>query len=239
MDTSSINGSGLPISLPKNSSTDKLERLEARLERIEAMLAKQAELLEQAPHIAATVGNIADSTVQNLQAKGIDVDERARAGLRVLERASDPEILSAIEDLLEHPKEVKTAINMMRQAPGTVAMAANVFDGWMTGAMEEGIDPTVAVHNTVESLHKLVLLMQSDEYSALMSSGVFDPETLQVIGRVGDAMQHAKHSKGQTGLLGAMRAASDPKVQRALHFAIELAKHFGESLDEPTKLPGK
>jgi uncharacterized protein YjgD (DUF1641 family) len=83
------------------------------------------------------------------------------------------------------------------------------------------------------------MLMQSDEYKAMMTSGVFDPETLGVIGKVGGAMQHARDSKGQVGAFGALRALSDPKVQRALHFAIELAKHFGASLDEPAALPGE
>jgi len=78
-------------------------------------------------------------------------------------------------------------------------------------------------------------VFRTDEFRALLDSGVLDPEALQVIGGLGTALVESQKEatrgetpkRGMFGLLGALR---DPDVQHAVGFLTSFAKRFGRQL---------
>ena len=79
---------------------------------------------------------------------------------------------------------------------------------------------------------RLEVILGSPEFEALMSSGVFAPKTVGIVGEAGKALvetydeQVAKATPA--GRLDLFRALGDPDIQRALGFMIEFAKRFGK-----------
>ncbi len=62
-----------------------------------------------------------------------------------------------------------------------------------------------------------------------MIHGVLHPGALEAVSRAALALAEVSAEEpGQTGLFGAMRAAGDENVKRALNFAVRFGKRFGQ-----------
>jgi hypothetical protein len=85
---------------PEPSVVAALERIEQRLARLEGAVAQLDTLARTAPGVLATVTDTLDHTAARLAESGIDVDERMRTSLRLLERLTAPRAASAFETLL-------------------------------------------------------------------------------------------------------------------------------------------
>ena len=109
---------------------------------------------------------------------------------------------------------------------------------------------TAMLPQLIESLPKLLALLpllsgviaqlqtilESEEFAALMESGVFAPQTVGIVGQAGGALvesyeanQATPQSVGMFGLVGALR---DPDIQRALGFFIDFGRRFGQAMDK-------
>ena len=144
-----------------------LERMERRLARLEERQVAMARLAEQAPAITAAALDTFDDTVARLAKRGVDVDERLRAALRLLERLTDPATLASLEQ----------GLALAEAASG--AEAAAIVDGAARALAETrttGVRPV--------------------------------------------------------GAWGALRALSDPDLQRGLGVAVEFGRRFGKALGE-------
>jgi hypothetical protein len=78
-----------------------LERIERRLARLESSVERVDSLARGAPALIATVADTFDQVAQRAAEAGIDVDERGRAVLSLLERISRAEAVSALHGLLD------------------------------------------------------------------------------------------------------------------------------------------
>lgn len=101
---------------------DALSRIEERLDRIERAIGPLAEASQQAPALMSIAADTADDWVSQKAKEGIDINQRLGAGLELLIKLSDPQVIQAIEDGLE----------TVRMAPGLVAMATDVIDDKLT-----------------------------------------------------------------------------------------------------------
>ncbi|HMQ54038.1 MAG TPA: DUF1641 domain-containing protein [Anaerolineae bacterium] len=83
---------------------------------------------------------------------------------------------------------------------------------------------------------QLQTILESKEFDALMSSGVFSPQAVGIVGEAGNALvdsYQANQVKPESlGLFGLFRAISDPDVQRSLGFLVEFGKTFGQKIDK-------
>ncbi|WP_298819024.1 DUF1641 domain-containing protein [Chloroflexus sp.] len=88
--------------------------------------------------------------------------------------------------------------------------------------------------NFIEVIEKIEPFVASDEFDALLDSGVFHPDTVRLVGEAGDAFvasrESLRHSPKPIGLLGLLRALRDPDVQRAAGLIVEFGRRFGRSL---------
>lgn len=86
----------------------------------------------------------------------------------------------------------------------------------------------------VEIIERLEPFVASPEFDTLLSSGVFHPHTVQVVGKAGDAFadtyEESRRNPKPLGLLGLLRALNDRDIQRAAGLVMAFGKRFGQSL---------
>lgn len=198
-----------------------LDRLSERLSRVESRLEALHAVSEQAPALASTVVDALDGHVAALQARGIDVDERMAAGLRLLERLTEPTTLSGLEE----------ALSMAGQAPGLVSMVADTVDGLAARIQASGIDIDARLRSTL-TLGEIM----TAEPTVDGLSRVLQPQAVAIVGMLGGALVSCFEecmtlpAPRQYTPLKALRTLGDPDVQTGLAFLINVARFFGQEM---------
>ncbi len=196
-----------------------MARIEARLERIEAMLSRYDELAQQVPPMAAMAGDIADE----FATRDGRMDERLGQLLLLSERLTRPPVLRALT----------VAVEQVEAAPGLFAMMGDIFDELARAAEAQGVDLHEMTSNLGEAIRGLVLLAAKPEVRELLESEMFSPGAIQTLSTVASALSENAHTEPpRVGMWGALGALRDPDVQRAVGFAVKIAKDVGSSMNE-------
>lgn len=86
----------------------------------------------------------------------------------------------------------------------------------------------------IEVIERLEKVVSAPEFDALLSSGVFQPDTVALVGRAGDAFvasyAGSRRSDRRMGLISLLRALNDPDVQRAAALVMDFGRRFGSSI---------
>ena len=217
--------------LTEPDTVDVLTRLIDRLDRLEAL----ASMADQLPDAAMVAADSLDDALTRAAERGVVVDERAREGLMLLEKMTEPETAAALGAVLDRSEHLERLSALAEDAPDAIATVVDILDTEYARAAERGYDPEQILRRSFNALGQLGDLFQSDEFEALLESGVLDPEALQAVGSLGSALVDTQKEarRGETpqrgffGLLGALR---DDDVQRAIGFITTFAKKFGQNL---------
>ncbi len=218
--------------LTEPATVEVLSALIDRLDRLEQL----AELADQVPDAAMITVDTVDDALTRAADRGVVVDERAREGLKLLEKLTEPDTAAALERVLDRSDQLEQLSALAENAPDAIATAVDILDAEYARAAAQGYDPEQTLRRAFGALRRLGELFRTEEFQALLDSGVLDPEALQVVGSLGSALAETQKeaSRGDTpaqgvfGLLGALR---DPDVQRAVGFITTFAKKFGRNLD--------
>ena len=206
------------------------ERLKTALALAERLTAEETavklnqllDLADQLPGTLAMMGDMMDETIRRAASNGVDIEARLRAGLTMAEKLTAPEMMAKLDQLLA----------MADQAPGMIAMMGDIVDESIRRAGESGINIEAMVRQGARAGAKFSALMESEEFDALMESGILDPEAVASVGKVGRALiasqQQPLEPVGLFGLLSAMR---DPNMQRALGFLATFGAEFGKQIN--------
>jgi uncharacterized protein YjgD (DUF1641 family) len=191
----------------------------AMVARLEAVLS----LAEQAPAMMATAGDVFDDTVRRAAANGIDLDERLRAALTLADALTDPERVAKITQLLALADEAPKLLAMVGDVADSMASRVQL-DARMQAALALADKATRS--ETLEHLGALLDVLLEAE------SGMLNPDAVRTVGRMADALVLSKQApSARVGLLGALRAARDPDVQRALAFLVEFGRQLGRKMN--------
>jgi hypothetical protein len=208
-----------------------LSHLMDRLDQIEELAA----LADRLPAVVATTADTLDDALTRAADRGVVLDERAREGLRLLEQLTEPQTAQALSAVLGRADQLDDLMQLVDRAPDAIAAVVDMLDAEVAKAYAQGHSPEETLRQTVGALGRLGELFRTDEFQALLDSGVLDPEALNVVGSLGaalvDTQKEAK--RGQTpqrGLFGLVGALRDPDVQHALGFLTRFAKKFGQNL---------
>ncbi len=214
----------VPPGLASASDLDStLQRIEARLERIEQTLEPLTKATAAAPALTSTAVDIIDDWAQQVD----DLDARVRSMSELLERLTRPEALAPLMAFVE----------MTEQAKPAVATFTDIFDEMMARAAADGMEVERLVESTKNALLRLAQLATAREVQALLDSGMLDPATLSTLGLAARAVADASEQPAKrVGMFGALRAARQPSVQRALGFLITVAENLGENLGSAPRL---
>ena len=217
--------------LTEPETVEVLTTLIDRLDRLEELAA----LADQVPDAAMVTVDTIDDALTRAADRGVVVDERAREGLRLLETITEPETAAALEQVLDRSDQLAELAALAEDAPAAIATVVDILDAEYARAAAQGYDPEQTLRQAFSAFGRLGELFRTDEFEALLDSGVLDPQALQVVGSLGSALVDTQEearrgdtpNQGVFGLLGALR---DPDVQRAVGFVTTFAKKFGQNL---------
>jgi hypothetical protein len=127
--------------------------------------------------------------------------------------------------------------------PQVVATVVDTVDTAVARLGERGVDVDARVHDALALLERLTapettqamhrLLEHLHAVVDLAASGMLDREPLRVINAAGRALAEAsRRPAGRVGAFGALRALSDPDVQRSLVFLLEFARDVGKAMGD-------
>ncbi|OZC01433.1 DUF1641 domain-containing protein [Rubricoccus marinus] len=175
-------------------------------------------LASDAPGLASMAVDIVDERAGALRDRGVDVQARLGRAGALLERLSDDKTMDGLE----------AALAFADGLPGLASMVVDIVDERLGALRDRGMDPAV-------------LLAQGGEAAAaLIESGVLDPESIAAIGDTASALRAARlDPPKKVGLLGLAGALRDDDVQRAAGFLVAVARHLGQSLAAPSRLPAR
>ena len=205
------------------------QRLQAGLAVAERLTAPETvqnlnqllDLADQAPGMAAMIGDMVDDTYRSAAARGVDIEQRLQTGLVMAERLTAPETVQNLNQLLD----------LADQAPGMAAMIGDMVDEAYRNAAKNGLDLEQLVRRGSSAVGKIAEAANSDEFDALMNSGALAPDTLAVIGATGKALANAsKKPVEPVGLFGLLSMLRDPDTQRALGFLANVGQELGKQL---------
>jgi len=214
----------VPPGLASASDLDStLQRIEARLERLEQTLEPLTKATAAAPALTSTAVDIIDDWAQQVD----DLDARVRSMSELLERLTRPEALAPLMAFVEMTEHAKPAL----------ATFTDIVDETMARAAADGMEIERLVESTKNAVLRLAQLATAREVQALLDSGMLDPATLSTLGLAARAVADASEQPAKrVGMMGALRAARQPSVQRALGFLITVAENLGENLGSAPKL---
>lgn len=213
-----------PTGSGTSPDTDALLReLLQRMDRMERGLQEVRDAAAQLPGMASAAVDVVDERVAGWQARGIDVDERLKAGVVLLERLTEPDTLAALTTMTE----------LAGQAPGAIAMLADMFDGVAQRVQEAGIDIDERIASTLELGEKMTARATVEGLS-----GVLHPGAVSIVGMLGGALVSCYEEcmtlpePRRYGPLKALSKLGDHDVQRGLAFLVNVARFFGRQMNE-------
>lgn len=125
---------------------DRLEAIEARLARLEA----RTSLLDTADETVALAADVVDEVFT--KTGGAEVDQRLRAVVDVLDRATQPGTLAALARITDKLADMEF---LLRIVPDQIAMGLDVVDDELAKATHRGIDVDQRFRAIVASLDHL------------------------------------------------------------------------------------
>ncbi len=156
----------------------------------------------------------------------------------------DP-VLAALERIEQRLARLEAkaarAESAAAQAPPAVAALVDTVDDVVDGLRARGVDVDERLGTLLQVMDRLTqpaalaavvsLLDKVEEVRFLLESGVFNPSAVRIVAELGRSLAaSSERTPPRVGAFGALRAASDEDVQRALGFMLTLARSFGGSL---------
>ena len=176
---------------------------------------------EQGSGMVSMAVDILDDTVKSAGENGVDINERLSSALVLAEKLTAPKVVQQLNGML----------SMMDQSAGLVAMATDSFDGIMQSAIEKGIDPQEFAKQMFSVTTKLAEMMSTKEMAELLDGGIFDVQTLKIMGAASSALVESNQlPRKKVGLFGMMREMKNSDMQRALGFLTTFGRLFGKKL---------
>lgn len=209
-----------------------VEVLSGLLDRID-QIDELVKLTDQAPGMVAMMVDTADEQYRLAAESGVDVEERLRMGLALVEKLTTPESMEVLSKLVDRMDALNEAVALLDQAPGMVAMGVDIADEYARTAAETGLDIDRFTTQGLQALVKFSTLVASDGFDAVIDSGILDPDAVRVIGDMGYTLAQCRKDPPQpVGLFGFMRLMRDQDAQVALGFLANFARRFGARVCE-------
>lgn len=203
--------------------------LEDRLLRLEAAADKLSGAAAGAPAMVAMATDTLDSAAQSLAAQGVDVDARARAGAALAEVVTRPGMLRLLDAVGNNADTLADAMDVLGQAPGALAMVADVVDGMARQLAESGVDLEGRLSRGVELIEVATRPAVLDSVLAGLKLVETAPDMAAMLIDMAD---DAVRDLGRQGvdvetrlkaMLGLLERASRPGVVAVMNQGLDLA----------------
>ena len=199
----------LQLRLNEPMTNAALNRLLDRVETLEKAVSRLADLLEQAPGMAAMVGDMADEQLRQAKGRGVEIDQRLKTALALAERLTAPEMVAKINHLLD----------LADQAPQAVAMVGDMVDGTFRQVTMRGVDIDQRLRTALALAERLTAPEMVANINQLLDLADQAPQAMAMIGDMVDG----------TFRQAAMRGVD---IDQRLKLALEMA----EKLTDPGRV---
>lgn len=222
-----------------------LQRIDQRLDRLQTRVDQVEALTAEGLGLAAMIGDTVDSHLSALQARGVDVEQRGLALLRLIEKASSPELTSRLELLLSRTRELESSLAALGEVPNLAAAAADTLDARLAALQAQGIDlderldalwiamERLTSPSALRALQSLFAVSTPHDAPCIQPHVTLSP-MLQVLVDTADSINEAHRDADSVGPWGMFRAASEPEVRRAVGFGLTIARGLGRRLLQRT-----
>ncbi len=209
---------------------------EPRAQSIEQVLFERMGISVEDAIAAGT--DAVDEQVSDAVRSGIDVDARMTGLVHLLEKLSEPAVLSALGQLLDSLPQLT---KLLKGTPNIVAMLGDMVDDYQERCAAEGLDMEKSLTNGFQTalwLGSNINKDHLDRIGDLLSSDILNPHAVSVVNNAAQSLTNAQRELGesttqnQIGVLGLLAALRNPEIQRSLAFAVEFGKCFGKNLDD-------
>lgn len=219
-------------------TAEALARLMGRAGDIDKLVQRATQANAAADGLLAIATDVVDEQCQKINATGVPVDQRIGSLLELLLKLTEPETAAALGRLIDRLPQIS---QLLDEVPNLLAIATDVFDEYAKKLKSHNID---FEQSLTQGLHALLWLgsrVSEDELERLgflLRSDVLDPDALQVVGNAATSLANCQRESCQLqtpdriGLLGLLKVARDPQVQRSIGFGVRFAKCFGNACDQ-------
>jgi hypothetical protein len=168
-----------------------------------------------------------------------DLDPEILTARLAVRLASQLELLERIDARLERIDAQLAAISpLIEQAPNAIALLGDVFDEYAEQAAARGIPLEQIVPELGRAFEAMLRLLTSTHMRQLLDSDLLLPGAVSALGTAARAMAAAACApETKLGLFGTLAAMREPEVQRAVGFAVDLARRFGASAEVSSAPP--
>lgn len=216
-------GKQLQERLSSEKTLKALDHLLQRIDTLEQGVERLNALLEQGPGIISMAVDTADEGYRRAAGRGIDIEQRLSAALALAEQLTAPEMMEQLSSLLK----------LAGHAPGIMAMGVDILDESYRKTAGNGIDLAALSRQGVKVTKRVVNLVDSEEFDALLQSDLFNPKTLDVLSVVSGALTLCRMDPPKkAGIFKLLGAMGDPEVQKSLGFLLSFARNFGKLCNE-------
>ena len=108
----------------------KVEGIERRLEALDPVM-------EQAPGMISVATDTLDDMYALMHRSGVDMEERVKQALVLLERLSQPKVMNSLNNLLDNLDLLE---GLVLQAPGMTALMVDTVDDLIGNAAANGVN---------------------------------------------------------------------------------------------------
>lgn len=221
-----------------------IESLEHRLSKIEASLSNIDHYLAQAPSMVSIATDTIDDVVDDSRKKGVDLEERIKTSMELIQQITQPEVHKSLTDLL----------NFVSRAPGLISMMTDTLDEAVSISEQGAVTLDQRVKGGLQVISQLTephrvkqiqsLLDVIDQIPGLISIGadsvdeimkdndILSGENIDFIKKIAQALTEANHEPAPKvgGILSMLRTMRDPDRQRSVGFIMNVMKKLGQKL---------
>lgn len=157
----------------------------------------------------------------------------------LVEKLSDPHTMEQLVRLLDKLENVTFLLDMLenflRRGP-EFADSINELVILLRQSLSRPEYVTRFEH-ALTALQRMQEFLDSPQVQELFKSDVLDVRSVQTIGKVSRSLLQASKETMETGtkrvgIIGLMRALSDPEVQPALNFVLNFARHLSKEISD-------
>jgi uncharacterized protein YjgD (DUF1641 family) len=162
---------------------------------------------------------------------------------KLQKRLNDPQVAAALNRILDNidllALSVTSLDGFLRRGDVIADSLGKAVNELKDTSPTVNLNPSEIITSVLKfkkTADEIVAVLESDEFSTLKKSGIFDPRTVSIIGEAGNALQETYDSERtaqpkKLGIFGLLKTLRDPEVQWSLNFLIEFSKRFSRKIN--------
>ncbi len=166
---------------------------------------------------------VAGEALDRVEQSELDLSMLTRDGFELLELAANPENIAL----------ARRGLGLVSKLDGTADVMLDMADATITDIQAPEFHFEDRARTGIALLTQLSAPDTLAAVKDLLDSGMMDPAVLQLLSRVGVALQKSAgkpiQPKGMFGALGALQSA---RTQKVLGFALDFSEQLGEALED-------